>query len=187
MINETNQVEDAVDEVAELPEVVEGDEDLTDWKAEALKQQGIAKRFKTKLEKAKEAAKEVKPDLPIENKPSDLTDGQKALFVAYGIKSKAEIALGKEVMAKLQINNVDDLVEDDYFNSRLTKLRNETIAKEAVPSNTGRSASSQGNKLDYWAAKYLSTGNLNEVPKELQRDVLNARLASEENKRKFGG
>ena len=172
------------DEIVEPEEVAEGDEDTTDWKALALKNQGIAKRLKTKLEKQKEIKPEIIPDKP--EKPNDLTDGQKALFVSYGIKGKDEIALGKELMERLNLNSVESLIEDDYFQSRLTKLRDAKASQEAIPSSTGRSPSTQGNRLDYWVAKYSSSGNLNEVPKELQREVLNARLKSEEQVKKFG-
>ena len=178
-------------ETQETPEVAEGQEDTTDWRAKALESEARIKELEFKASKQREKTKELKKlasqeTSPPESKPTDLTDGQKALFVAYGVKSKAEIALGKELMDRLQINSVEALVEDDYFQTRLTKLRNEIAAKDAVPVSTGRSASTQGNKLDYWLAKYQTSGNLGEVPKELQRDVLNARLKAEEQKTKFG-
>ncbi len=180
-----NQGEEVVEEIGELPEVEEGTDDLTDYKAEALKYQGMAKRYKTKLEKLKDKP-EIIAEAPVIEKPNDLTDGQKALFVSYGIKGKDEIALGKELMERLNLTSVESLIEDDYFQSRLTKLRDAKSAQDAIPSSTGRSPSTQGNRLDYWVAKYSSSGNLNEVPKELQREVLNARLKSEEQVRKFG-
>jgi len=190
-MTETNDIQD-VEETLDLPEVAdEAEEDTTDWKAEAqkLQQKAIRQREKTKELKAKLAEKAIEDKAvktPQEQKPIDLNDGQKALFVSYGIKSKDEIALGKELMERLQINSVESLIEDDYFQLRLTKLRDAKATQDAVPSSTGRSPTSQGNKLDYWLAKYMTSGNLAEVPKELQRDVLNARLKAEEQTRKFG-
>lgn len=68
MIDEKINEEVDVEEVPELPKVGEFEEDLTDYKAEALKYQGMAKRFKNKLEKAKEIKPEVKPEIKPEVK-----------------------------------------------------------------------------------------------------------------------
>ena len=61
------------DEIVELPETVEGEDDLTDYKALAAKNAGIAQRYKTKFEKsqiAKQVEKGVEKEL--EKKIEDL-------------------------------------------------------------------------------------------------------------------
>ena len=44
IMDEKNEDIQADDEILEPPEVAEGEEDTTDWKALALKNQGIAKK-----------------------------------------------------------------------------------------------------------------------------------------------
>ena len=179
------------EETLDLPEATdEGEVDETDWKAEAqkLQQKAIRQREKTKELKAQLAEKAdvvEKKAVKTPEKPTDFDYGQKAFLKSYGIDGADERELVKSFMSRTG-DDLDTVIGDDILQAKLTSLRNAKIAKEAVPANTGRSAGSQGNKLDYWLAKYSSTGNLNEVPKELQRDVLNARLQAEEQVRKFG-
>jgi len=189
-MTETNDIQD-VEETLDLPEVAdETIEDTTDWKAEAqkLQQKAIRQREKTKELKAKLAEKETKVE-PVADKtpdkPTDFDYGQKAFLKSYGIDGADERELVKSFMSRTG-DDLDTVINDDILQAKLKSLRDAKVAKEAVPSSTGRSASAQGNKLDYWLAKYQSSGNLAEVPKDLQRDVLNARLAAEEQKTKFG-
>ncbi len=72
-----------IEAIEELPEEVEGEE--TDWKALALKNQGIAKRLKTKLEKKDEEKPEVKPV-----KKKSVTKKQKVLTMVSWLTSKAK-------------------------------------------------------------------------------------------------
>jgi len=188
-MTETNDIQD-VEETLDLPEVAdETIEDTTDWKAEAqkLQQKAIRQREKTKELKAKLAEKETVVDKAVKtpDKPTDFDYGQKAFLKSYGIDGADERELVKTFMSRTG-DDLDTVINDDILQAKLKSLRDAKVAKEAVPSSTGRSASAQGNKLDYWLAKYQTSGNLAEVPKELQRDVLNARLKAEEQTRKFG-
>jgi len=184
-----NDVQD-VEETLDLPVVAdEGEADATDWKAEAqkLQQKAIRQREKTKELKAKLAEKaEVKEAVKTPaDKPTDFDYGQKAFLKSYGIDGADERELVKSFMTRTG-EDLDTVIGDDILQAKLKSLRDAKVAKEAVPANTGRSASAQGNKLDYWLAKYQTSGNLGEVPKDLQREVLNARLKAEEQTRKFG-
>jgi len=184
------QNDQEVEETLDLPEATdETEEDTTDWKAEAqkLQQKAIRQREKTKELKAKLAEKETVVDKAVKtpDKPTDFDYGQKAFLKSYGIDGADERELVKTFMSRTG-DDLDTVINDDILQAKLKSLRDAKVAKEAVPSSTGRSASAQGNKLDYWLAKYQTSGNLAEVPKELQRDVLNARLKAEEQTRKFG-
>ncbi len=185
--NEDIQTED---EIIEPTEVAEGEDDTTDWKALALKNQGIAKRLKTKLEKAKEkseAPDKSEPKKEINSNDFKFTTGDKALmFSLKQIKGADEIALA-EAWIKKYGGEIDDMLEDDVFNSKLTKLREAKIVKDAIPESTKRSTGTVTNKVDFWLAKYQSGTPLNEVPQEIRNEVLNARLKADEQKHKFGG
>lgn len=187
MENENEQIQED-EEIQDPTEVAEGEEDTTDWKALALKNQGIAKRLKTKLEKAKEVEKpKVEPVQP--EKPNDFkfTTGDKALmFSLKQIKGADEIALAESWIKKYG-GEIDDMLEDEVFNSKLTKLREAKAVKDAIPEGTKRSTGAITNKVDFWLAKYQSGTPLNEVPQELRTEVLNARLKADEQKHKFGG
>ena len=177
------------EETLDLPVVAdEGEVDETDWKAEAqkLQQKAIRQREKTKELKAKLAEKaEVKAVKTPDSKPTDFDYGQKAFLKSYGIDGADERELVKSFMTRTG-EDLDTVIGDDILQAKLASLRNAKVAKDAVPVSTGRSTPAQGNKLDYWLAKYQTSGNLAEVPKDLQRDVLNARLKADEQTRKFG-
>jgi len=175
------------EEELELPEVAEGEEDTTDWKELALKQQGINKRLKTKNEKLKvkkeEPKKEEKPPEKPDEKPSEnkLTTGDKALLNSYKkIKGADEIALCENWMTQYK-STLEEMMEDEVFNNRLSKLREAKAVNDALPKSGKRSSSSDTSAVDFWINKPFE-----EVPKELKRDVLNAQLANEEKESMFG-
>jgi len=91
------------EEVLDLDDTVETTDengtDTTDWKAEALKAQGIAKRLKTKLDKSKEEKSEVeaKKASVEEKEKTDKTDlALEAYLIANGIKEPEERELFNE-------------------------------------------------------------------------------------------
>lgn len=176
MENENEQIQPD-DELIEPEEVAEGEEDTTDWKALALKNQGIAKRLKTKLEKEKEAKIPASPEA---KKPSDFDYGQKAFLKTYGISGADELTLVKTFVDRTG-DEIDSLVNDEIFNAKLKSLRDAKAVKEAIPESTKRSSSGTSNKIDYWLTKPF-----NEVPPEFRREVLNAQLKNAEQKTKFG-
>jgi hypothetical protein len=121
MINENNQEVPEVDEIDEIVE--EQDEqgnDATDWKALALKNQGIAKRYKTQMEKAKAEA-EAKP---VEIKPSAKSEIKKN---QDELSSRDIFALTK---ANINEEDVDEIL--DYMKYRKVSM------VDALKSNTLR-------------------------------------------------
>jgi len=179
--NENQEVE----ETSETSEVEGGQEaDATDWKAKALEAEGKAKRYKTKLKKLEEG----KAEPEAEKKPSEykFSTGDKALLKSYkDIKGTDELALAENWIKKYGCE-IEEMLEDEVFNAKLTKLREARAVKEATPEGTGRSSTTPANQVDYWSAKYAGGMPLNEVPREFRTEVLNAHIKADEEKSKFG-
>lgn len=172
MENEEFEVES--EDTEDYIDVEDGDEDTTDWKAEALKAQGIAKRLKTKLEKAG------KPETKTESKNTGLDYGQKAYLVANGIKGADERALVDEYLASGK--ELEDIIENKHFQNDLKDLRDERATKEATPSGTKRSNTSARDTVEYWIAK----GEMPPVEEvELRRKIVNAKMKSGSNSSPF--
>ena len=166
-----NEQEDIIEE---LPEVEEGEEDNTDWKALAKKNQGIAKRYQTKLEKAKDKAKakkEVKKPESKEEKTDGFDYAQKAFLKASGIKS-SEFDFIEAKMTETG-KELDDLLESNYFKSELKELRDLKASEDAIPDGTKRSTQTPKDRVDYWIAK----GKLPPADQpKLRQEVVNKRL-----------
>ena len=112
------------------------------------------------------------------SKSDELDYGQKAFLVASGIKG-AEIALAQEMMKRTGLD-LEELVSDEYFQSKLSAFREEKATKDAIPKGTKRSAQSPRDSVDYWMAKPFS-----EVPTDMKRAVLNKKLEKENGNDKF--
>ncbi len=171
-------------EVIEEAEIVdnfnheEAPED-TDWKAKALEFQGRAKRIETKNKKLSERMKSLeKPveDATPQNKSNsqsgDLDKGDKALLVAYGIKSSDEIALAKSWLNRTG-DEIDTMIEDDIFQAKLTKLRDAKAVLDATPTGKRGSSSTGRDTVDYWLAKDEMPPK--EMGEKLRRDYVTAK------------
>jgi len=187
--NDNQIVDDELESVEEIEETKdEFENDTTDWKALALKNQGIAKRYQTKLQKRNKADTEkAKADLEKEkqsqNKKEDKKDfdyAEKAYLKAMGIE-KDEFPFVKEAMQSTG-KSLDEILDSKYFQSELKEKREEKASQDAIPSGTKRSGGSARDSVEYWLAK-------GEMPPEdqpkLRREVVNARIAAEERKTKF--
>lgn len=178
-----------VEENLELPqEVEEGQEDTTDWKAEAkkLQEKAIKQREKTKELKAK--VKELTPaekkaEANTEKKSGDLDSGQLALLRTDGIKGKEEIALVKEYLASGK--DLLDIMENKHFLNDLSDLREAKATMEATPTGTNRTAGSSKNTVEYWSEKYSNGTSLLEVPQQFRDKVLDARVTKEKDSSMF--
>jgi hypothetical protein len=168
-----------VEELSELPEITEGEEDLTDWKALALRNHGIAKRLKTKLAKASEA----KPEPKVEPEPEDkkIDYAEKAYLKASGIEPD-EMDFVYEVMASTG-KSLDEVLEAKYFQAELKERRETKAVKEAIPTGGKRSGTAARDTVEYHLSKGTPIMEIEDV--KLRREVLNTRLKSEENKQKF--
>ena len=166
-------------ELPELPVIREDEEDTIDWKAEAAKAHGIAKRFKTKFEKAKSAPQEkVEESKPV--KKEGFGYEHLAYLAAKGI-SDEDISYVEETV-KATGKELRDLLATDWFKKDLKERKEVKAAKEAIPTATNRSNTTSRDNVDYWLAK-------GELPPSdqpaLRRQVLNARIKSEGSKSQF--
>ena len=177
MENEKNE-DIQEEEELELPVVAEGEEDTTDWKELALKQQGINKRLKTKMEKAKakkEEAKETKTSEKPELNKTEFDYGQKAYInqtLGVDLKNEKEVALVNDYINAGK--TLDDLLTNKHFNNDLKDLQEATKAKNAIPSGSKRSATSDKTATDYWMGK-----DFKDVPQEHRAEVLKKTLEGE--------
>jgi hypothetical protein len=175
----TNENEEEV--VEDLPEILDGEEDTTDYKAEFLKAQGIAKRLKTKLEKVSQN-NEAKPEIKAEVvKETGLDRIDKAVLRAEKITSPEEIELVESIMKETG-KDLEGVLESKYFQSELKEMRDFKSSKDAIPSGTKRSSQSARDTVDYWVGK----GELPPADQvELRRKVVNAKMQTEKTKSQF--
>lgn len=171
MINDDNQdvdFENNEEETEEVVEVEETEEDTTDWKAEALKYKGILERNKNKKADEKPASK---------SKSDDFGYDVKAYLKSSGINASEFEFVRAEVKASGQ--DVDSLLENEYFQAKLEKHRELTKTADATIKGK-RSSAVATDSVDYWMAKPFE-----EVPTELRSKVLNAKLEKDTSKGKF--
>jgi hypothetical protein len=176
-----------VEETLDLPEETkEGEEDTTDWKAEAQKLQAKAIKQRESTKELKARLKELTPaEKKAEAKSGDLDNGQKALLVAYGVKGPDEIALAKSWMQRTG-DDIDVLIGDDIFTAKLNALREAKATQQAIPSGTKRSTNSPKDSVDYHLEKYENgTMPLNEMDFEMRSKVLTAKLEKDKKASKF--
>jgi hypothetical protein len=183
-----NDLQADIPEVAELPQVQDGQQDTTDWKAiakqnqEALtKMQGMTKRFQTKLKKLTEAPKP-QPEAQKQNQPEKkgFDYAEKAYLKSSGINSD-EFDFVKEVMDATG-KPLDQVLEAKYFQTELKERRDVKATADATPSSTKRAGNSTRNDVDYWIAK----GELPPADQpELRRKVVNAKIVVAKGKNQF--
>ena len=147
---------DVEPEEFEEPEPIldEDGNDTTDWKAEAKKGYGMAKRFQTKSKKLSEefdAYKKANPEKPEEpEQPQDKKEfdlAEKSYLLSSGIK-KGEFQLVFDEM-KASGKTMDEVLESPYFKEKLEENR----SKEAVPKDNKRGGGSAKDSVDYWINK----------------------------------
>jgi hypothetical protein len=117
-------------------------EELVGYKATV----GSLKRDMKDLKKSLET----KTETP-ESKTEEFGLLQKTYLASSGIKDSDEIELAKEIQKKTGVE-WDKLVEDDYFQSRLTKLRN-TKENALATDVSGGSGGGVAKSADYFIAK----------------------------------
>ncbi len=158
------------------PVIDESGEDNTDWKTEALKFEGMARRFQTKLKNIKEledaeakAEAEKKAEPEAEPQPQDKKEfdlAEESYLMAKGIK-EAQFPLVLEELKSSKIP-LKDLLNSPYFKEKLE------IAASAEATPTGTPASVLGgDSVDYWIQKGQYPPNTPEN-QELRRKVATA-------------
>lgn len=149
-------------------------ESLEDRRARLLRQlKQVDKKLGTKTED--------KPSRTTSKRSDGFDYGEKAYLTANGIKGSDE----HEFTLKLQKQtglDLDSLMEDTYFQTKLSEFRETRATSNAMPNGTKRSNNSSVDTVEYWIAK-------NELPPvsevELRRKVVNARLKKDQSKGVF--
>lgn len=148
---ETNDYADDVHEDVIVETADDEGNDTTDWKAIAMKNQGIAQRLKTKL--AKQGEKPTQ-DPKKEEKSGD-SDGllAKAYLRSAGITKKEEVELALLTAKKWGVG-IDELVDDEDFQGKLEKMRTKQANIQASTGVSGdKTGSSVKETTEYWVAK----------------------------------
>jgi hypothetical protein len=188
--NDTQDVDLENNEGAvETPEEDESDdvdpsERIKQLEADVAKYKRIAKRNANKPTESDSEEKEVPKN---NKKPEDLDYGQKAFLRSWDIKGADEVALVKDWVRRTG-EELDSIVEDDIFQSRLAKLREARASTEAVPKGKGRTQQTATvDDVSYWQAKIAAgQATMHDVPDvALRRKVLNARIEQEQRGNRF--
>jgi len=182
IMNEKNHEEevevvedDTVEEETSEEATEDTEEDSTDWKAKADELQGRLKRAETKLSKGSSNKTASKP-----SKSNDLDYGAKAYLASHDLKVKGtkEIEFVENEL-KQSGQDLDSLLENDYFKGRLEDFRKLDKTSEATPKGK-RSGGAAIDSVDYWMTKPMD-----EVPADMRIKVVNARLDKETKKGVF--
>jgi len=176
MIMENQDENEVVEEEftpEESEETEEVEADTTDWKAKADELQGRLKRAETKLSKNSSNKPESKP-----SKSNELDYGAKAYLTANGVKGAKEFEFVEQELKKSG-DDLDTLLENDYFKQRLENFRGLNKTSEATIAGK-RSGGAAIDSVDYWSTKPIE-----EVPLEMRSKVVNAKRAKEATKGVF--
>jgi len=155
-----------VDESLDLPEVQEGQEDTTDWKAEAqkLRDKAIAQRERTKAlkDQLKEAKAKVETAVPPKttqdaSKASELDETALDYLDLKGVSESDDIKVIQDIVKKTGMT-VRQALKDEYVQAKLTANKAQRDVQAATPSSTKRSGGNQGNDLQTAIAKYEQSG-----------------------------
>ena len=153
-----NNEEDTNEETTE--EVVEGTPKAEKPKRTPQEEleyfEGRASRLRKKL--GMDSKTETSKATPNE-KPNELDYGQLALLRTEGIKGSGELALFKEVMAETG-KGVLDVMDSNYFKSRLADFREIQASADAIPKGKNRSGQTGVTDTDLAVAKYKESGSL---------------------------
>lgn len=178
MENENNENIDSINDEEMFEENNESsDDDIDTLKAKLLEVENKNRQLFSRTKKAEgfelKDGKWVKPEAPKEqekpevetktpkepSQPNELDYGQLALLRTEGIKGSGEIALFKEVMKETG-KEVLDVLDSNYFKSRLSDFRQAQESANAVPKGKNRSGQTGVTDVDMAMAKYKETGEL---------------------------
>lgn len=146
---------------------------------------GRANRLAKKLGKGSEEKSEPVVRSSSTDKPGELSDGQIAILRTEGIKSKAELALFTEVMAETG-KGVLDLLDSNYFKSRLADFRDSQETMNAIPKGKNRSGQTGISDTDVAFAEFQKTGAMPEDFKS-RIAIKNKLVEAEKNNSMFSG
>ena len=174
-MDKTNE-EIEVEETLDLPEIEEGQEDTTDWKAEAqkLREKAIASRERTKMLKQQlaDAKKVTESKVDSQPKAGELDETQMDYLDLKGISEDEDIKVIESVMKRTG-DSLRSVLKDDYVISKLAANKTKREVQDATPSNTKRTGSGSSNNLEAAIAKFEASGKLPE-DYDLATKVVNA-------------
>ena len=186
-MTEKNQEEVEVD--LDLPETKEGEEDTTDWKAEAtkLREKAIAQRERTKSLKEQlktiTAEKEKKVEITPVKPTGELDDTQLDYLDLKGYTEDEDIAVIKSIMKKTG-QTVRQALKDDYVIAKLKDLKVARDVKNATPTATKRSGQQASDNEDYWFQKYEVGGELPKgMPQGMAQKLVRRKAAQDDTRR----
>lgn len=164
-VEETEVVEET-ETTNEDDENEEGEEEqgVEYWKAEALKNKAILDRNKNKPSNTQ--------------KSGDFGYDVKAYLKASGINT-SEFDFVKTEMKASGLKDVDALLENPYFKAKLENQRELNKTQEAIPKGN-RSGGVATGSVEYYMGKPIE-----DVPLEMRRAVVNAKLEKEKGQSKF--
>lgn len=158
-------VEDVELETPDKGEEGEG-ETTVDWKAKFEAEEGRRKRAESKLSKTS------KPEAGKPSTSNGLDYGMKALLRSEGIKGESETKLVQEYMRETG-KDIESVLDSKHFKAELEDLRELAKSAAATPAGKGSNNSSI-DSVEYWMTK-----DLEDVPKEMRIQVVNAKLKQE--------
>jgi hypothetical protein len=182
--NEAGGEEDIV--LEDLPKIEEGQEDKTDYKALAIKNHGIAQRYKTKLDKQKESKGSEGGEGEGGNKGGKGGEGtgvldklDRAVLRVEKITAPDEIKLVESYMKETG-KDIEAVLASKYFQAELKEMRDLAATEDATPTGEKRSGVLTRDTVEYW----IAAGKLPEDP-VLRQKVVNAKIAKEKNVSQF--
>lgn len=164
--NEDSQDDSKDDKSSDQDKSDDDKSDDVDWKKKALGYKAILDRNKNKKPESKSAQSD------------ELDYGKKAFLASNGIKGSKEFDFVQSEMKKAGLE-LGDLIENEYFQSKLEKFR--ALNKTAEATIKGKDSKGvQTDSVEYWLNKPIE-----EVPHEMRIKVVNAKLKQNESKGKF--
>lgn len=164
MENKNEEVE-VVEENLDLPEVTEGEEDATDWKAEAQKLQNkaIAQRERTKALKKeladarKAVVGAISKEAPSQPSKGELDEAQLDFFELKGY-DEDQVKVFANIMKKTGMSH-REVIKDEYAVAKVNAIKQQKEVQAATPSSNRRSGDQAGD-IDSAIAKFEATGVL---------------------------
>jgi len=167
MADENIEAVEPVEESLDLPTVEEGEDDTTDYKAEALKlrDKAIAQRERTKAlkkelsdtKRAVEIAAGLKKE-PTPVKTGDLDETQLDYLDLKGVSDAEDVKVIEDIVKKTG-QTVRQALKDDYVIAKLEANKAKRDVKGATPSSTKRAGGQVGD-IASAAARFKDTGVL---------------------------
>ena len=175
--------------MAEVDEVVVNNDTNTDGEVaevklskaeyeELVKYKATVGSLNRELKDLKKKSLETKTETP-EVKADEFGLLQKTFLVSSGIKDADEIELAKEIQKKTGVD-WDKLVEDDYFQSRLTKLRN-TKENALATDVKGGSGGGVTKSADFFIAKGVPPTAKDIPDRKARVAIINQMMDAEKN------